>query len=146
MSIVAPISHPFLTKEDQAIIRSTVAEFTRSGRLHLDSDGLPPYVTQKIVSVLGSLASGQDVSIPSPQTEVSVAQAAKYLDLPESSILGMIRRESFTARLEGDQYRIDWNSLLEYEAVCQWRHEGLDKIARMSQEMGLYDSQYDVRP
>ena len=103
-------------------------------------------MTQKIVSVLGSLASGQDVSIPSPQTEVSVAQAAKYLDLPESSILGMIRRESFTARLEGDQYRIDWNSLLEYEAVCQWRHEGLDKIARMSQEMGLYDSQYDVRP
>ena len=86
----------------------------------------------------------RDVRIPPTQSEVSVAQAAKYLDLPESSVLGMIDRESFKARHDGGQYWVDWNSLLEYEALCQWRHEGLDEIARLSQEMGLYDMEpYD---
>ncbi|MCL2305280.1 MAG: hypothetical protein FWC43_08055 [Planctomycetaceae bacterium] len=139
MSIVAPIPHPFLTAEEQAVVKSRVTEFTRSGRFHWDSDGLPPYATQRIVGLLDLLAEGRDVRIPPTQTEVSITQAAKYLDLPESSIHGMIERESFKTRLDGDQYWIDWNSLLEYEALCQWRHEGLDEIARMSQEMGLYD-------
>ena len=141
MSIAAPISHPFLTEEDQAVLKSTVTEITRSGRFHLDSDGLPPYAAQKVVGLLDLLADGQDVCISPVQAEISIAQAAKYLDLPESSIHVMLRRESFKGRQDGDQYWIDWNSLLEYEERCRKRHESLDELVRLSEEMGLYDDE-----
>ena len=142
MSIAAPISkisHPFLTEADQAVIKSTVAEINRSGRFHLDSDGLPPYAAQKIVSVLDSLADGQDVSIIPAQAEVSVAQAARFLGLPESSVHRLIRHMLVEYRQEGDQYWIDRDSLLKHDAECRRMHEGVDKIVRLSEEMGLYD-------
>jgi len=139
MSIAAPISHPFLTKEDQAIIRSTVSEFTRSGRLHLDSDGLPPYAVQTVVSVLDSLAEGQDVRVPPPQAEVTVAQAARFLDMSEECVYGLFQHGALEYHQEGDRYWINRNHLIEYEEECRRRHESLNVLTRLSQEMGAYD-------
>jgi len=143
MSIASPVSHPFLTEADQAALRSTVAGITQSDQFHLEANGsiyaLPSYAAQKVVSVLDSLAEGQDVRVPPPQAEVSVAQAARFLGLPESSIHRLLRRGLIEYRQEGDKYWIDRDSLVKYEAVRQWKREGVAEISRMSQEMGLYD-------
>lgn len=149
MSIASPVSHQFLTEADQAALRSTVAGITQSDQFHLEVNGsiyaLPPYAAQKIVSVLDSLAEGQGVTIiPIPdQAELTVAQAAQILNTSEAGVHELFDLELFKYRLEGDQYRIDRGSLLEFEALRRKRHEGLNKIARMSQEMGIYDIGHD---
>ena len=139
MSVVAPISHHFLTVEEQAAIKSTVEAFTLSGRFRLDSDDLPPYAAQKIVSVLDSLAEGQDVRVPPPQAEVSVAQAAKFLDMSEDCVEELLGLGRIEYRQDGDQSMIDRDSLLAFGQRRARRHASLDKIVRMSEEMGLYD-------
>jgi len=79
------------------------------------------------------------VTIVPPQAEVSVVQAARILDMAESSILVLLGNGSFQGRQEGGQYWIDRDSLLAYEERCQRRHEWLNELTRTSQEMGLYD-------
>ena len=146
MSIAAPMSHPFLTEADQAVIKSTVAEFAQSGQFHLDSNGLSPYAVHSVVGLLDSLAEGQGVTIIPDQVELTVAQAAEILETSEAGVHEMFDMNLFKYRQEGDQYWIDRDSLLKFEARRRWRLEGVAEITRLSQEMGLYDSLYDVEP
>ena len=75
------------------------------------------------------------------EEEVSVAQAARYLDLADSSIHVLLDNGALKGRQEGDQCWIDLGSLTEYEADCRRMNEGLNEIIRMSEEMGLYDDE-----
>ena len=143
MPIVAPISHQFLTEADQAVLRSAVAGITQSGHFHIEANGsiyaLPPYAAQKVVSVLDSLAEGQGVTIIPDQAELTVAQAAEILDVPEECVIGLCCHGVLEYRQDGDRYWIDRDQLVKYEAVRRWKLEGLNEITRESQEMGLYD-------
>ena len=145
MSITTPVTYPFLTKEEQAMTRSTVAAITRSGHFHLESNGsvyaLPPYAAQKVVGLLDLLAEGQDVSIPPAQAEVSIAQAAKFLDMSEACVHEVLGLGVLEYRQDGNQYWIDRDSLMEYDADCRRMSEGLKEIIRLSEEMGLYDDE-----
>jgi len=146
MSITAPVSYPFLTKEEQAMTRSTVAAITRSGHFHLESNGsvyaLPPYAAQKVVGLLDLLGEGQEVCIiPGRAAEVSVAQAAKFLDMSEACVHEVLELGVLEYRQDGDQYWIDQDSLLAYEQRVAFKLKGLKEIIRMSEEMGLYDDE-----
>ena len=145
MSIAAPVSHSFLTEEEQAVIKSTVAGINQSGQFRLESNGsvyvLPPYAAQKVVGLLDLMADGQAVTIIPAQAELTIAQAAKILDTSEAGVHELFDLEVFEYRQEGDQYWIDRDSLLEYEERCQRRHESLNELVRLSEEMGLYDDE-----
>ena len=145
MAITSTISYPFLTEEEQAVTRSTVAAITQSGSFHLESNGsvytLPPYAAQKVVGLLDLLAEGRDVSLPPTQAEASVAQAAKFLDMSEACVHEVLGLGVLEYRQEGNQYWIDRDSLIEYEADCRRMNEGLNEIIRMSEEMGLYNDE-----
>ena len=133
----------FLTEEEQAVTKSTVAVIVRSGQFRLESDGstftLPPYALQKVVNLLDLMAEGQDIDLFPALSEWTVSQAAKYLRMSERHLNDLLDAKRIAFRLEGGERLIQRTSLLEFELERERKHAAVDEIVRMSQEMGLYD-------
>ena len=143
MSFIAVPPHSFLTEEEQAVTKSTVAAIVRSGQFRLESDGstftLPPYALQKVVNLLDLMAEGQDIDLFPALSEWTVSQAAKYLRMSEQHLNDLLDAKRIAFRLEGGERLIQRTSLLEFELERERKHAAVDEIVRMSQEMGLYD-------
>jgi len=75
---------------------------------------------------------------PAP-TELTVAQAAALLDVPEGYIDELLDDDLVEYRLEGTQRLVNRDGLLEYEQRRKRRHEALNEMVRLDQEMGLCD-------
>jgi len=75
---------------------------------------------------------------PAP-TELTVAQAAALLDVPEGYIEELLDDDLIEYRQEGAQRLVNHNGLLEYKKERDRRHALLNEMVRMNQEMGLYD-------
>ena len=83
----------------------------------------------------------QDVVLFPTKTELTVAQAAQTLDLPEGAILELFSLGVLEYRLEDSQYFIDRDHVYAYK---QRRDEGrafMRELMRLEQEMGLYDEE-----
>ena len=85
------------------------------------------------------LATGEPVGIVHAPTECTVAQAAEFLDGPENLVNAWLDDGLIVFRLKNGERLVQWNSLLEFKKEQEWMHEGLIKIVRLSEEMGLYD-------
>jgi len=79
-------------------------------------------------------------------TECTVAQAAKILDVPEACVYEMFDLEVFEYRREGNQFWIDRDSLLKYDAERRKGQALLAEMTRWNQEMGLYDMEPYMEP
>ena len=143
MSFTTTSPNLFLTEEEQAATKSTVANIARAGHLRLESDGLTyslhPYAAQKIVDMLGLIAEGQEVEVVPARPELTVAQTAKFLGISEACVEELIENDVLEFRRDGDQRWIKRDSVLDHESETREMSEGLDEIVRLSQEMGLYD-------
>jgi len=71
-------------------------------------------------------------------SELTVAQAAQILDMPEGGILELCKFGILDCRQEGTRHFTDRDKLLEYKQECDRIGAALDEIARLDQEMGLY--------
>ena len=83
----------------------------------------------------------QDVVLFPTKAELTVAQAAQVLDLPESAILELFSLGVLEYRQEGSQHLLDRDHVYEYK---QQQEEGLilmRELMRLSEEMGLYDEE-----
>ena len=85
------------------------------------------------------LATDGSVGIVHAPTECTVAQAARFLDMSEACLDGLLVLGAIKYREEGGQRLIQHGDLLEYEQDRKRMHTGLVKIVRLSEEMGLYD-------
>jgi hypothetical protein len=84
--------------------------------------------------------SGQDIDLfPVPSSELTVAQAAKILDMSEGCINELLNDGIIAFRQEKDKRWVQRDSFLEFEQEYREQGEALADIARWSQEMGLYD-------
>jgi len=81
----------------------------------------------------------QNVSLFPVVSELTVAQAAKMIDVSEGYIDELLKAGFVAFRLENGERLVHRDSLLEHEAEYQRGLVGLAEITRMSQEMGLYD-------
>ena len=84
----------------------------------------------------------QDVVLFATKTELTVAQAAQVLDLPEGAILELFSIGVLECRQEGSQHFLDSDQVYEYK---QRRDEGrafMRELMRLEQEMGLYDEEF----
>jgi excisionase family DNA binding protein len=85
---------------------------------------------------------GQDIDLfpvsPVP-SEVTIAEAAALLDVPEAFVDEMLKINAVEYRQDGEQSLIDRDKLLEYKQRRDYKRVGLVEMCRMSQEMGLYD-------
>ena len=77
-------------------------------------------------------------------TELTIAQAARVLDMPEAGILELFKLGVLEYRQEGTQYWIDRDRLFEYKEDTERGQAWLNEMIRENQEMGLYDMEYDL--
>jgi len=70
--------------------------------------------------------------------ELTVAQAARILDMPEGGILEMFKLGILEYRQEGMRCFTDRDKLLAYKQRRDIGYAALDEITRWDQEMGLY--------
>jgi len=78
----------------------------------------------------------QATELPS---ELTVAQAAQILDMPEGGILEMFKLGILDCRQEGTRRFTDRDKLLEYKREYDRLGVALDEMVRENQEMGFYD-------
>jgi len=86
-----------------------------------------------------SIADGQSISMSPMVSELTVAQAARLLDVPEGYVNEMLNASRVIFRMEDGERLIEWNSLQDYEREWTRRNAALDEMVRLDQEMGLYD-------
>ncbi len=74
---------------------------------------------------------------PLPE-EMTLAQAAEFLDVSDLHLVRLIRRGELPCRKVGKRRRIPSAALVEYrEKMFQRAREAAAEITRLSQEMGL---------
>jgi hypothetical protein len=73
------------------------------------------------------------------ESECTVAQAAKFLDISECHLNDLLDNNFIASRQENGERLVQWNSILDFEQQVASRLAGLDEMARLDQEMGLYD-------
>lgn len=85
------------------------------------------------------LTADEPVGIVHAQPECTIAEAAQILDMPEDCIEELLSIGVLEFSQDGDRRFVQRDRLLEYDRDRKFRHEGLIKIIRLSEEMGLYD-------
>ena len=86
----------------------------------------------------------QDMNLFPASTELTVAQAAAVLDMPEDCIYEMIKVGILQSRQEGSQYWIDRDWLLEHKRQRDHMRAGNKEMIRLDQEMGLTFMEFDL--
>jgi hypothetical protein len=83
--------------------------------------------------------AGLNVELFSEPSDLTVAQAAVLLDMPEACVNDLLNIGVLKFRQENGERLLLRDPLLEYKERCEFRRVGLDKMVRWNQEMGLYD-------
>jgi hypothetical protein len=81
----------------------------------------------------------QDIEMFPSLPELTVAQAAQFLDMSEGCVEGLLDLGILEFRLDDGRRLVQRDRLLEYESDYRRGLEALAEITRESQEMGLYD-------
>jgi len=85
------------------------------------------------------VADRQDVVASPLSSDYTIAQAAQLLDMPEDCIDELLDVGILKFRQEGSRRLVLRDRLLEYDLDRKFKHEGILKIVRLSEEMGLYN-------
>ena len=75
---------------------------------------------------------------PQP-SELTVAQAAEFLDGAEGLVDELLNAGLIVFRLKNGERLVQWDSLLDYVQEEDRKNATLNEMVRMDQEMGLYD-------
>jgi len=92
--------------------------------------------TTSLSPFLATEGSGGIVYAP---TECTVAQAMEFLRTSERHLNDLLDAGRIAFRQEGGERMVQWNSLRAFEHNRERKHAAVDRIVRMSEEMGLYD-------
>ena len=82
---------------------------------------------------------GQGFGLLPRLAECAVSEAARFLDMSEGCINGLLVDGLITHRLENGERLVQWDSLLEFESEYREQRKAMAEITRTAQEMGLYD-------
>ena len=81
----------------------------------------------------------QNIDLSPVSTEVTIPQAVALLGMSEGCVQELLKVGVLQSKLEGTQRLINRDKLLEYKHKRERRLTMLDEMARIDQEMGLYD-------
>ena len=82
---------------------------------------------------------GRSIDVFPVASELTVAQAARFLDVSEGYVNEMLNAGRVIFRLEDGERLIEWDSLRDYGQERQRRRASFAEMVSMNQEMGLYD-------
>jgi excisionase family DNA binding protein len=84
-------------------------------------------------------AHDRAVLLDSLGPHLSPEQAAEILGFPLDYVMKLLDSGELPSEREGNAQRLLVSDVLEYRQVFKLRHEALDELTRLSEEMGLYD-------
>ncbi|OJW16755.1 MAG: hypothetical protein BGO49_15940 [Planctomycetales bacterium 71-10] len=136
------------TKADAALAeesgRKLAAQLGRDVELRLKVEGrreeltLPPVALQLLVRVLDELGRGNAVALTPLGAELTTQQAADLLNVSRPHLVKLLDEGAMPSRKVGTHRRIKLVDLLAYkEETLSKRHEALDELAALSQELGM---------
>ncbi len=107
------------------------------GTVRLTIDGecfeVPPELKEAVLRACRSAAK------PLPEF-LTPREAADFLGVSRPFVTKLVKQKKLPCQMVGKHHRIPSSALLEYkESTFQKAADACDEMARMSQEMGLYD-------
>ena len=100
------------------------------------------YNTDMTIAAMPSsllMTVGQDVDLFPMPSELTVAQAARIIDMSERRLNDILDAGHIAFQQKGNERLIHWDNLLQFK---QWQKDTfatLEEMVRRDQEMGLYD-------
>lgn len=92
-----------------------------------------------LAQVLDLLANGQGVQIIPKNAELTTQQAADLLNVSRPYVIGLLESGQIPFRKVGRHRRVTFEALMEYKRKDdRQRRAAADKLADLSQELGLY--------
>ena len=86
----------------------------------------------------------QDIDMFPSVSELTVAQAAKFLDGTEGLVDELLHAGLITSRLKNGVRLIAWDSLQNYAQEENRKDAAFAEMVRENQEMGLYDVEFNL--
>ena len=114
-------------------------------RLQFLDDGedvvtVPREVAELIGEILTQLAAGRVVAAYPMHAELTTQQAADFLNVSRPHLVKVVDEGSIPHHKVGTDRRIYFKDLLAYrERQVEESRQALDELARVSEELGLYD-------
>jgi excisionase family DNA binding protein len=101
---------------------------------------LPHSVYRVLEQVVHEMARGNAVRVLPVKAELSTQQAADLLNVSRPHLVKLLERGEIPYHRAGSHRRVVLEDLLVYkERRDRERHDALDEITRISDELGLYD-------
>lgn len=101
---------------------------------------LPHSVYRVLEQVVHEMARGNAVRVLPVKAELSTQQAADLLNVSRPHLVKLLERGEIPYHRAGSHRRVVLEDLLVYRKRRDWeRHDALDEITRISEELGLYD-------
>jgi excisionase family DNA binding protein len=105
-----------------------------------DSAEAPESLAHAIRAMVDQMSQGVPISIVPYHTELTTQEAADMLNVSRQYLVRLLDRGDIPHHRVNRHRRVRLNDLLEYKRLRDARRrEGLRKLTRLSEEMGLYD-------
>lgn len=102
---------------------------------------LPGPVVQLLLNVLSEVSQGNAVNIMPIHAELSTQEAANILNVSRPHLVKLLEQGEIEFHKVGTHRKVLAKNIIEYkERITKQRHEVLDELVSVSQEMGMgYD-------
>ena len=101
---------------------------------------LPSAAVGPLLTLLSDLAEGRAVSVTDADEELTTREAADLLNVSRPHLTQLLKEGTIPSHKVGSHHRVYRRDVLAYKAKRQERsEEALQKLTRLSQELGLYD-------
>jgi excisionase family DNA binding protein len=119
--------------------RTTGDAAPRSGEIAVLINGVPLPVSPELEAAVHRAYKGLLAPLPA---EMTTSQAAEFLDVSRPFVVKVIKQGGLPYRMVGKHHRIPTAALVEYrEKMFHRAKKAADEMARMSQDLGLYDEE-----
>lgn len=99
---------------------------------------MPESLSEALALSVEGLVAGNAISIAALGTELTPRQAAELLGVSRPYLVRLLKQGRIQSHSVGSHHRVSLGDVLAYKRERdQARREGLDKLAKRSQELGL---------
>jgi excisionase family DNA binding protein len=144
--VLSPEERSSLREQLQQVL-SDVEENEQVGPVALQVEGerevtisLPEPAARLLLDLLSDLAEGRAVSVADADEELTTRGAADLLNVSRPHLTRLLKEGEIPSHKVGAHYRVYRRDVLAYKAERREEsEEAMQKLTRLSQELGLYD-------
>ena len=101
---------------------------------------LPPAAARPLLDLLADLAEGRVVSVADADEELTTREAAELLNVSRPYLTRLLKEGEIPSHKVGSHHRVYRRDVLAYKRRrLEQSEEAMQELARLSQELGLYD-------